>query len=106
MKTRRREFLGLMAAAPFLSAAPQDADLVVYNARVATVDAAMPRAEAFAVKNGRFLAVGSTGDIRGLAAKNTQTFDAKGMTIVPGFIDCHNHASGDTLLYEVLVGNP
>ncbi len=95
-----------MAAAPFLNAAPQDADLVVYNARAATVDAAMPRAEAFAVKNGRFIAVGSTRDIRGLAAKGTQMFDAKGMTIVPGFIDCHNHASGDTLLYEVLVGNP
>ena len=28
------------------------------------------------------------------------------MTIVPGFIDCHNHAGGSTLLYEVLVGNP
>ena len=28
------------------------------------------------------------------------------MTIVPGFIDCHNHAGGTTLLYEVLVGNP
>src|ERR1700677_526023 len=28
------------------------------------------------------------------------------MTIVPAFIDCHNHAPGNTLLYEVLVGNP
>ncbi len=28
------------------------------------------------------------------------------MTIVPGFIECHNHAPGNTLLYEVLVGNP
>ena len=28
------------------------------------------------------------------------------MTIVPGFIDCHNHAPGEVLLYEVLVGNP
>ncbi len=28
------------------------------------------------------------------------------MTVVPGFIDCHNHAGGDVLLYEVLVGNP
>ena len=28
------------------------------------------------------------------------------MTIVPGFIDCHNHAPGNVLLYEVLVGNP
>ena len=32
--------------------------------------------------------------------------DARGMTIVPGFIDCHIHADGETLLYEVLVGNP
>src|SRR4029077_5220330 len=36
----------------------------------------------------------------------TQTFDAQQMTIVPGFIDCHNHATGEVLLYEVLVGNP
>ncbi len=28
------------------------------------------------------------------------------MTVVPGFIDCHNHAGGETLLNEVLVGNP
>ena len=28
------------------------------------------------------------------------------MTVVPGFTDCHNHAGGDVLLYEVLVGNP
>ena len=30
---------------------------------------------------------------------STQTFDAKQMTIVPGFTDCHNHADGTTLLY-------
>ena len=28
------------------------------------------------------------------------------MTVVPGFIDCHNHAGGEVLLNEVLVGNP
>src|SRR4029453_1677290 len=47
-----------------------------------------------------------TSDIKGLAGKNTQTFDAKGMAVVPGFIDCHNHAGGEVLLNEVLVGNP
>ena len=47
------------------------------------------------MKNGRFVAVGTTGDIKALAGKSTQTFDAKQMTIVPGFIDCHNHAGGD-----------
>jgi hypothetical protein len=117
----RREFMGLTAAgaagliAPGAAAAqpapaaPVDArepDLVVFNAKVYTVDPAMPRAEAFAVKAGRFVAVGSTADIRGLAGKGTPLKDAKQMTVVPGFTDCHNHAPGTTLLYEVIVGNP
>jgi predicted amidohydrolase YtcJ len=83
-----------------------NADLVVFNAKVYTVDSRVPKAEAFAVKAGRFVAVGSNGDVKGLIAKGTQTFDALQMTVVPGFIDCHNHAPGNTLLYEVLVGNP
>lgn len=87
------------------STAP-DADLVVFNARVFTMDATLPRAEAFAVKDSRIVAVGSNTNIRALITRRTQTFDAKGMTIVPGFVDCHNHAGGTTLLYEVLVGNP
>ncbi|MFN7985012.1 MAG: amidohydrolase family protein [Vicinamibacterales bacterium] len=83
-----------------------NADLVVTNAKVYTVDTRLPRAEAFAVKNSRFIAVGTNAEIRGLIGKDTRTVDARGMTIVPGFVDCHNHAGGDTLLYEVLVGNP
>ena len=119
----RREFMGLAAAGvagalnlrfPIalhrVSGAPSsrspDADLVVFNAKVYTMDAAMPRAEAFATKNGRFVAVGNSADIRALIRKGTQIVDAKRMTIVPGCIDCHNHAGGTTLLYEVLVGNP
>ena len=70
------------------------------------MDAAMPRAEAFAVSAAGSPPSARTADIRALAGKRTQTFDAKGMTIVPGFTDCHNHAGGTTLLYEVLVGNP
>src|SRR5215472_6042176 len=84
----------------------EDADLVVFNAKVYTVDSRVPKAEAFAIKAGRFTAVGSNADIRALIAKGTQTYDAKQMTIVPGFIDCHNHAPGNTLLYNVIVGNP
>ena len=82
------------------------ADLVVINARVYTVDARVPRAEAFAIKNERFIAVGLNDDIKGLIGNDTRTIDANQMTVVPGFIDGHNHASGDVLLYEVLVGNP
>ena len=85
---------------------PSSADLIVFNAKVHTVDSNQPKAEAFAVKNGRFIAVGSSGDIKGLAGKGTESFDARQMTIVPGFIDCHNHAPGYTLLYDVIVGNP
>jgi hypothetical protein len=84
----------------------RDADLVVHNAVVYTVDSRVPRAEAFAVKGDRFVAVGSNSDILGLVGKGTQTYDARHMTITPGFMDCHNHAPGAELLYEVIVGNP
>src|SRR5262249_26140037 len=43
---------------------------------------------------------------KGFIGKGTQTFDAKQMTVVPGFIDCHIHADGALLLSGVLVGNP
>src|SRR5262249_35958737 len=117
----RREFIGLtsagvagaigaqgigMPAAAAQTLDTRDADLVVINAKVYTMDARVPRTEAFAVKGGRILAVGSSAEIRGLAGPPTQTFDAGQMTVVPGFIDCHNHAPGTTLLEEVLVGNP
>ena len=128
----RREFMGLTAAGvagafappfvgeagaigptgPATGAAPAqaprgtDPDLVVLNAKVYTMDAALPRAEAFAVSGGRIIAVGLSADIRGLAGSRTQRFDAQQMTVVPGFADCHNHAGGTTLLYETLVGNP
>src|SRR5262245_61341989 len=106
----RRQFIGLMAAgAASLSrwqilnaAAAQEfsPDLVVLNAKVYTMEGSTPRVQAFAIKAGRFVAVGTTDEIKGLGGKSTQTTDAKQMTIVPGFTDCHNHAPGNTLLYE------
>src|SRR6202030_329777 len=120
----RREFLGLtgigvaalasgslpgatsFAETQSADADPRHADLVVFNAKVYTVDSRMPKAEAFAVKGGRFVYVGNVAEAKAFIGRGTQTFDAKQMTIVPGFIDCHNHAEGDVLLYEVLVGNP
>jgi len=76
-------------------------DLVVVNARVYTVDNALPRADAFAVKRGRFIAVGSNRDIRNLVGPNTDVLDAEGMTVTPGFIDTHSHPSGVNELYGV-----
>ena len=97
----RKEFLGLSAVlaggvgvAKLPVAAAQEPatgegppDLAVVNARVYTVDDALPRAEAFAVRAGRFVAVGSTDDVRNLAGPNTEVIDAEGMTVTPGFID-------------------
>ncbi len=124
LRHSRREFLGLtgMAVAGLASgslrdttvfaetqsadADPRHADLVAFNAKVYTIDSRLSKAEAFAVKGGRFVYVGNAAEAKAFIGKGTQTFDAKQMTIVPGFIDCHNHAGGDVLLYEVLVGNP
>ena len=85
---------------------PRAADLIVRNARVYTMDLASPTASAFAVRDDRIIAVGSSEAVSGLGGKGTEIFDARGMAIVPGFIDCHIHPEGETLLYEVLVGNP
>jgi predicted amidohydrolase YtcJ len=68
-------------------------DIIVLNARVYTMDPALPRAEAFAVKNGRFVAVGSDSDVGNLKAPGTEVIDAAGMTVTPGFIDAHSHPS-------------
>ena len=66
-------------------------DLAVIHGRVYTVDEKIPRAEAFAVKHGRFVAVGTTREIRRLVGPATQLIDAEGMTVTPGFIDAHTH---------------
>ena len=86
-------------------AAPSDRgpDLAVVNAVVYTIDERRPQAEAFAVKNGRIVAVGTTADIRALAVPASRILDAAGKTIVPGFIDAHCHPaeSGLSELLEV-----
>jgi predicted amidohydrolase YtcJ len=67
------------------------ADLVVLNGNVITVDGTRPRAEAFAVHGDKFIAVGSTSEIRRWVGESTTVIDAEGRTITPGFIDAHMH---------------
>ncbi|PKP75929.1 MAG: hydrolase [Alphaproteobacteria bacterium HGW-Alphaproteobacteria-6] len=78
------------------------ADLVILNASVLTMDDATPRAEAVAVQGNRILAVGDTASIRALAGPATRAIDAKGATLLPGFVESHLHlfsgAYGQTLL--------
>ena len=68
-------------------------DLIVHNSNVYTVDNQFSKAEAFAVKDGKFVAIGSDRNIlRHYYA--TQTLDAQGQSIYPGFIDGHCHFVG------------
>jgi len=99
-------FGGFCATHLTVTSASRDADLVVWNANVHTVDSGMPDAQAFAVKDGRFVAIGTNEEAKAWSGKRTEIIDARRMTIVPGFIDCHNHAPGEMLLYEVILGNP
>ena len=90
--------LGLATEASLAQSAPTSSDAspdyVILNGRIFTSDSNQPSAEAFAVKNDRFIAVGSTDYINRLASRGTEIIDAEGMFIVPGFIDAHSHPSG------------
>lgn len=66
-------------------------DAVYYNGAVATVDAASTVAQAFAVTNGKFAAVGSNTQVRALAGRRTRLINLHGRAVVPGLIDNHNH---------------
>jgi len=68
----------------------QPADLLIYNATVYTVDSAFTVAEAFAVKDGKILSVGTTKDLQDTYEAKEQ-LDAQGKFIYPGFIDAHAH---------------
>ena len=67
------------------------ADLLVINANIHTINNKMPHAESFAVKHGRFIAVGKNSDTQVLRGPNTKILDLSGQTVVPGFIDAHIH---------------
>ncbi len=67
------------------------ADLIVINADVRTMDPLKPRVEALASHRGRVVALGTTADIRALAAKGARVIDAEGRLVLPGFQDTHIH---------------
>ena len=70
-----------------------DPELIVFNADIRTVDQSQNRAEAFAIKDGRFVAVGNNDEVLELKGATTESINANGATIVPGFIDSHTHLS-------------
>lgn len=67
------------------------ADTVIRDANVITIDASRPRAQAIAIRDGKFLAVGSNDDISDLVGPDTEVLGMSGKTVLPGFIDAHIH---------------
>jgi predicted amidohydrolase YtcJ len=83
--------LVLLAAAAFAGETRPQAELLVTNARVFTVDPARPEAEAVAVIGERIVAVGSSAETSGWRGPRTEVLDAGGRRVLPGFNDSHVH---------------
>jgi len=66
-------------------------ELVIRNAKVWTVEAERPTAEAVAVRTDRVVAVGEDREVRDAVGPGAEEVDARGHTVLPGFVDAHNH---------------
>ena len=67
------------------------ADTVYTNGKIYTVNTAQPWAEAVAIKDGKFLAVGSTADVETVTGDGTEVVDLGGKFVMPGIVDMHAH---------------
>lgn len=80
------------------SAAGLEADLVVYNGKILTVDSPNPESystvQAVAIQHGEFVAVGSNDEVMQYAGPNTRKIDAGGRTVLPGIVETHDHVYG------------
>jgi predicted amidohydrolase YtcJ len=83
--------------APVVSFAADDANLIVHNAKVVTVDQKFSVAEAVAARDGKIVAVGSNADVLKLKGEKTRVIDAGGKTVLPGLYDSHVHPVGAAL---------
>lgn len=68
-----------------------EASLVLLGGKIVTVDPKNTVAEAIAAKDETILLVGSNADVKQLIGKSTKVIDLKGKTVLPGFIDSHEH---------------
>ena len=71
-----------------------DADLIIENGTIYTMNDLNPIIEAVAVKNGKIIGLGSKSHIKSFESKNTKTLDLKGYTMTPGLIEGHGHFMG------------
>ena len=84
--------LGLITACASLQ--PPSADTVYVNGKIITVDKAFTIAQAVAVKDGRFVGVGTSDEMRRYVSPTTRVVDLKGRAVIPGLMDSHTHMLG------------
>ena len=90
----KKTILSLVILSTFFACQQQEkADLIVVNANAYTVNNNFDKAESFAIKDGKFIAIGTNEEIQAKYA-TLKTVDAKNQTIVPGLIDAHCHFFG------------
>lgn len=79
-----------------------EADLVIKNAQIFTASQTIGEAEALAIKDGRFIAVGTNDEIQQYIWPDSTIIDASGKSVLPGFIDSHIHISSGTAYVQGL----
>ena len=81
------------------------ANMIITNARVLTMDAAQPMAEAVAIAAGRIVAVGLRADVAAMAGMDCIVIDAGGRSLLPGFVESHLHlVLGGVELTQLQIG--
>ena len=84
-----------------------EADLVLINGKIITVDKEDSIVEAVAVKDNRIIATGPTSKVNKLVGEGTEVIDLGGKTVLPGLIDTHTHPNGAAVrLYEINCRSP
>lgn len=74
-----------------MSATATHAELILRGGHVTTLNRSQPQAQAVAIADGRFLAVGRDEDVMTLAGAGTRIVDLGGRCVLPGLIDSHTH---------------
>jgi len=85
---------------------PIEADSVLINGKIITMDCRDSIVEAVAIKDGKIIGVGSNDEIRKFIGRKTKVIDLKGLTATPGLIDSHNHFPGASSLYVLNLNYP
>jgi predicted amidohydrolase YtcJ/NAD(P)H-dependent FMN reductase len=84
-------------------ATAQEANLILHNAKITTLDSQNPSATAVAIKKGRIIKVGNDSEVLKLKNKDTRVLNAQGSRIIPGMNDSHSHYIRGGLAFNAIL---